>query len=200
MSEATAAKPKAAQRIQDAAKDLFYRQGIRATGIEEVCRVADATKMSLYRAYPSKDALIAAILRADAEEWESWFNEVTGSAPTAVGKLRAVVRASAREMENPDYRGCPMLLAQAEFPDPAHPTHALVAGFKARACEALVGLARDAGAAEPQKLGELLAMMLDGAWASLPYLGGQRAGTLLCEGADLVLQAMLPAGSAEVTP
>lgn len=197
MSEAKAAKPRAAQRIQNAAKDLFYRQGIRATGIEEVCRVADATKMSLYRAYPSKDALIAAILRQDMEEWDAWFAEVIASAPTAADKLRALVLASAREMENPDYRGCPMLLAQAEFPDPEHPTHGLVAAFKARMCDALVGLARDAGAAQPQQLGELIAMLFDGAWSSLPYLGGKRAGEILCEGSNLWFQALLPANSAD---
>ena len=192
MSEAKAGKPKAAQRIQSAAKDLFYRQGIRATGIEEVCRVAEATKMSLYRAYPSKDALIAAILREDGEEWDAWFAAVTADAPTPAAKLCALVQASAQEMENPDYRGCPMLLAQAEFPDPEHPTHALVATFKARMCDNLVGLAREAGAADPQRLGELMAMLFDGAWSSLPYLGGKRAGELLRDGAGVFFQAMLP--------
>ena len=193
MSEATAGKPKAAQRIQSAAKDLFYRQGIRATGVEEVCRVAEATKMSLYRAYPSKDALIAAILREDAEEWEAWFKAATAEAPTAAGKLRALMVAASREMEDPDYRGCPMLLAQAEFPDPAHPTHRIVAEFKTRMCNHVVDLAREAGAAEPQRLGELLSMLFDGAWSSLPYLGGQRAGAALRDGADLFFQALLPA-------
>lgn len=194
MSEAKAGKPKAAQRIQSAAKDLFYRQGIRATGIEEVCRVAEATKMSLYRSYPSKDALIAAILREDGEHWDAWFREVTAQAPTAAGKLRALVLASAKEMENPDYRGCPLLLAQAEFPDPEHPTHGLVAAFKKRMCDALIALARDAGAAEPQRLGQLLAMLFDGAWSSLPYLGGQRAGEILREGAGIFFRVMLPVG------
>lgn len=192
MSEATAGKPKAAQRIQSAAKDLFYRQGIRATGIEEVCRVAEATKMSLYRSYPSKDALIAAILREDGEAWEAWFAEVTAGAPTAAAKLRAVVLAASLKMVHPDYRGCPMLLAQAEFPDPGHPTHGLVADFKARMCDRLAELAREAGAAEPQKLGALLAVLLDGAWASLPYLGGERAGALLRDGAEILLAGMLP--------
>ncbi|MFC7555179.1 TetR/AcrR family transcriptional regulator [Pseudoroseomonas wenyumeiae] len=50
------------------AKDLFYRQGIRATGVEELCRMAGTTKISLYRAYPSKDELIAAILREECED------------------------------------------------------------------------------------------------------------------------------------
>ncbi|WP_421990906.1 TetR/AcrR family transcriptional regulator [Roseococcus sp.] len=193
MSEATATKPKAAQRIQSAAKDLFYRQGIRATGVEEVCRVAEATKMSLYRAYPSKDALIAAILCEDAQEWEVWFKEVTDVVPTAAGKLRALMNAAAQEMEDPDYRGCPMLLAQAEFPDPEHPTHRLVAAFKARVCHALIELAREAGAAEPQRLGELLSMLFDGAWSSIPYLGGKRAGAVLRDGSDIFLRTLLPA-------
>lgn len=192
MSEAKASKPRAAQRIQDAAKDLFYRQGIRATGIEEVCRVADATKMSLYRAYPSKDALIAAILRDDMEEWEAWFRAVTAEAPTAAGKLRALMAAAAVELADPSYRGCPMLLAQAEFPEPAHPTYRLVSDFKARVCRHLVELSGEAGATEPQRLGEMLAMLFDGAWSSLPYLGGRRAGEILREGSEFWFQALLP--------
>jgi AcrR family transcriptional regulator len=197
MSEAKAGKPKAAQRIQSAAKDLFYRQGIRATGIEEVCRVAEATKMSLYRSYPSKDALIATILREDGEQWAAWFQEVTSGVPTGVGKLRSLVKASSEKMENPDYRGCPMLLAQAEFPDPAHPTHCLVAALKARMCSSLIELAREAGAGEPQRLGELLAVLFDGAWSSLPYLGGKRAGELLRDGAEVFFTAMLPSESSK---
>src|SRR4028118_902697 len=73
MASAAAARPKAAERIQTAAKGLFYRQGIRATGVEEVCRAAEATKMSLYRSYPSKDALVAAILEEDAARYDAWF-------------------------------------------------------------------------------------------------------------------------------
>lgn len=193
MSEATAGKPKAAQRIQTAAKDLFYRQGIRATGVEEVCRVAEATKMSLYRAYPSKDALIAAILQEDAEEHDAWFAEVTAGAKTPLDKLRAIFEASAQKLASPDYRGCPMLLAQAEFPDPDHPTHQIVAAFKARVCNHLTELAREAGAEDPQLLGELLAVLFDGAWSSLPYLGGQRAGEVMRRGAEVLFHAMLPA-------
>ena len=130
MASATADRPKAAERIQTAAKDLFYRQGIRATGVEEVCRAAEATKMSLYRAYPSKDALVAAILCEDAAAYDAWFAEATASAPTPAAKLRAAVEAFAAKLEEPEYRGCPLLLAQAEFRDPEHPTHRLVAEHK----------------------------------------------------------------------
>ena len=192
MASATADRPKAAERIQTAAKDLFHRQGIRATGVEEVCRAAEATKMSLYRAYPSKDALVAAILCADAAAYGAWFAEATASAPTPAAKLRAVVEAFAAKLEEPDHCGCPLLLAQAEFRDPEHPTHRLVAEHKTRMCEILTDLARKAGAARPELLGDTLAMLIDGAWSTMPYMGGARAAEVLRQGADAVLRDALP--------
>jgi AcrR family transcriptional regulator len=192
MASATADRPKAAQRIQSAAKDLFQHQGIRATGIEEVCRVAEATKMSLYRAYPSKDALVAAILCEDAAAYDVWFEEVTAPAPTPEAKLHAVVSAIAAKLQVPECRGCPLLLAQAEFPDPGHPTHQLVATHKTRMREALAHLAKDAGAAHPELLGDALAMLIDGAWSTMPYLGGTRAAEVLRHGAAVIIRDALP--------
>jgi AcrR family transcriptional regulator len=188
MSSATADRPKAAQRIHSAAKDLFHRQGIRATGIEEVCRVAEATKMSLYRTYPSKDALVAAILDEDAAAYDAWFAEATAAAATPAEKLRAVISAVADKLDRPDYCGCPLLLAQAEFRDPGHPTFRLVATHKAHIRDQLAGLAREAGAADPVLLGDMLAMLIDGAWCSLPYMGGPQAAAVLRQSAAAVLE------------
>jgi AcrR family transcriptional regulator len=187
-ASASAERPKAARRIQSAAKDLFYRQGIRATGVEEVCRVAEATKMSLYRAYPSKDALVAAILAEDAAAYDAWFAAITTPVPTPAAKLRAVVAAVAAKLQEPEYRGCPLLLAQAEFPDPQHPTHQLVAAHKSRMRAGLAELAREAGTTRPELLGDTLTMLIDGAWSAMPYLGGARASEVLLAGAEVVLR------------
>lgn len=192
MASAMADRPKAAERIQAAAKELFHRQGIRATGIEEVCRAAAATKMSLYRAYPSKDALVAAILCDDAAAYDAWFAEATASAPTPAAKLRAAVEAFAAKLEGPEQIGCPLLLAQAEFRDPEHPTHRLVAEHKTRMRNALARLAKEAGAARPELLGDALAMLVDGAWSTMPYLGGTRAAEVLRRTAEAVLRNALP--------
>jgi AcrR family transcriptional regulator len=191
MSSVTADKPKAAQRIQSAAKDLFHRQGIRATGIEEVCRVAEATKMSLYRSYPSKDALVAAILEEDAAAYEAWFAEATGRAESPSEKLCAVILAVADKLERPEYCGCPLLLAQAEFRDPDHPTHQFVAVHKTRMRQQLAGLAREAGAEDPTLLGDTLAMLVDGAWSSLPYMGSAQAASVLRRSAAMILEQTL---------
>ncbi len=57
-------RPKrAAERIRETAGELFYRQGIRAVGVDEIVTRAGVTKPSLYRSFPSKDELAAAYLR-----------------------------------------------------------------------------------------------------------------------------------------
>src|SRR5882757_7257129 len=57
-------KPKlAGEKIRTTARNLFYRQGIRAVGVDEIVNAAGVTKPSLYRAFPSKDDLVAACLR-----------------------------------------------------------------------------------------------------------------------------------------
>jgi AcrR family transcriptional regulator len=187
MSSATNDRPKAAQRIHSAAKDLFHRHGIRATGIEEVCRVAEATKMSLYRSYPSKDALVAAVLEEDAAAYDAWFTEATAAAASPGDKLRAIVHAVADKLEGPEYCGCPLLLAQAEFRDPGHPTHRLVAAYKTHMRDQLAGLAREAGAEDPVLLGDTLTLLIDGAWSSLPYMGGPHAASVLRRSAAAVI-------------
>lgn len=185
-------RPKAAERIQAAAKDLFYRQGIRATGIEEVCRAAEATKMSLYRAFPSKDALVAAIICEDAAGYDAWFEEATAAGTTPEGKLRAVVEAFASKLEEPDLCGCPLLLAQAEFRDPGHPTHRLVAEHKTQLRDALVDLARKAGARQPELLGDVLTLLIDGAWSAVPYMRHERAAEVFRHGAETAIRDALP--------
>jgi hypothetical protein len=102
------------------------------------------------------------------------------------------VEAFAAKLEGPEHLGCPLLLAQAEFRDPAHPTHRLVAEHKTRMREALAGLAREAGAARPELLGDALAILIDGAWSTVPYMGGARAAEVLRRTVATVLRDALP--------
>lgn len=191
MAGTTAAKPKAAERIQDAARELFERQGIRATGVEEVCRVAEATKMSLYRAFPSKDALVAAILAEDAAEHDAWLDESLARAHDAAGRLRALIEATAVEVAAPGVCGCPMLLAQAEFRDPEHPTYKVVAAFKQGCHERIRCLAEQAGAKDPAALADQLSVVIEGAIASRSYLGEARAADTLRQCGSLLIEAGL---------
>ena len=59
----------ARERILDAAAELFYRQGIRAVGVDMVVEHAGVAKASLYHHFRTKDELAAAVLRRRDERW-----------------------------------------------------------------------------------------------------------------------------------
>ena len=55
----------------ETAARLFYQRGYRATGVDTIAAESGIGKMTLYRHFPSKDALIAAYLYdSDRVFWE----------------------------------------------------------------------------------------------------------------------------------
>ena len=69
-----AEKPSARERILDTAYDLFSRHGIRAVGVDRIIESSGVAKMSLYRNFHSKDALVLAFLERREERWtKEWL-------------------------------------------------------------------------------------------------------------------------------
>ena len=54
----------ARQRILDTAAELFYRDGINATGVERLAAESSVSKRTLYQHFPSKTAVVEEYLRA----------------------------------------------------------------------------------------------------------------------------------------
>lgn len=194
MSEASAAPQRrsAAQRLREVARDLFYRQGIRATGVEELCRVAGTTKISLYRAFPSKDELVACILRDDCEQSSAWYQKALGADLPPRERPAAFLRAAVDELRQPGFRGCSLGLAIAEFPDPEHPARKVADSYKRGLRDTLRKLCADAGAADPTMLGDALMMLTEGAFSSAAYLGTGEAAAALERAGGQLLQSSLP--------
>ncbi len=65
--------PSTRERIVLAAHDLFYQEGIRATGVDRIIAQAGVTKVTFYRHFPSKHDLILAFLAHRHERWITWF-------------------------------------------------------------------------------------------------------------------------------
>jgi AcrR family transcriptional regulator len=76
MATAVAARPEPArERILKTAYDLFSRRGVRDVGIDEVIERAGVAKATLYRHFPSKDALVLAFLERRENVWTHGFVE-----------------------------------------------------------------------------------------------------------------------------
>jgi AcrR family transcriptional regulator len=99
------------ERILLAAHDLFYRDGIRATGIDRVIAESGVAKKTFYRAFPSKDDLIVAFLEYRHQNWMMWFNEAL---ERHGANLQALVPALAEWFESEAYRGCAFINSVVE--------------------------------------------------------------------------------------
>ncbi len=104
------------ERILLTAHDLFYRDGIRATGVDKVIAGAKVTKVTFYRHFPSKDDLIRAFLDYRHERWIAWFKDALerhGARPKA--GLTVLIPVLKEWFDNPVFRGCAFINIAAEL-------------------------------------------------------------------------------------
>jgi AcrR family transcriptional regulator len=146
----------ARERILSASQQLFRDQGINRTGMDQLCAVAQVSKRTAYQHFAGKDELVAEYLRRfDPDVMPAVFDR-TDLTPRE--RLLAAFKVPATGL-------CPFIAAAVEIHDPQHPAcqhaHDYKKAFAARFAEA----AREAGAANPEQLGEQLALLLDGASA-----------------------------------
>jgi AcrR family transcriptional regulator len=112
---ARAALP-ARERILLAAHDLFYRDGIRATGIDRVIAEAGVTKVTFYRHYPAKNDLVRAFLDYRHGRWMAWFVDALARHGGREGDgLQALAPALAEWFGQEGYRGCAFINTVVEI-------------------------------------------------------------------------------------
>jgi AcrR family transcriptional regulator len=119
MNERTS-KPTGAprERILTVAADLFYRQGYRATGINEVIRKSGVAKATFYNHFPTKDDLGLAYLRQAMEREVVHVENFIHAANRPLERFLSVMRSVVPWLEETDFRGCPFVNMASEIPDP----------------------------------------------------------------------------------
>ena len=127
------------------ARELFYRDGIRAVGVEAIAAAAGTNKMTLYRHFASKDELVAAYLQELAGEGEALWEEAKSRHPgDAEAQLRYLLRRASQFAAESSGRGCALANAAIELAERKHPARKVVEAHKRRQCERLVALVREA--------------------------------------------------------
>jgi len=190
-ASASADRP-ARERLLAVAGELFYRQGIRSVGVDEIIAAADVAKMSLYRSFASKDELVAAYLREQDERyWRHWDGVIERYPEGPRAQLLALFRALARRAARPDWRGCPFTNAAIEFPESEHPGRRVAEAHKRELRRRLRQLARAAGAADGAALGDQLVLLFEGVYASVQTFGAKGPAAAVVPAADALIAAQL---------
>jgi AcrR family transcriptional regulator len=157
----------ARERILATASELFYREGVRAIGVDTVVERSGVSKTSLYRLFESKDALIAAFAaERNRSSWAWWdrIEEQHADDPRAL--LEALLSEIAQRIARPGFRGCPFLNLATEFPDHNHPGRIIARANKEEMRVRLATIVARLGAVDPNRTASQLALMINGAYVT----------------------------------
>jgi AcrR family transcriptional regulator len=160
------------ERLLDTAADLFYREGVRAVGVDLVVERTGVAKTSLYRHFPSKDDLVAAVLeRDDQNYWAYWERIAKAHTENPGAELTAHMQWIAQYIGRPEFRGCAFLNMATEFPSPDHPARRIALRHKSELRRRLAALTQRLGVRHSDELADQLVLLVDGA-----YVNGQLRG------------------------
>jgi AcrR family transcriptional regulator len=164
------------------ASRLYYQRGVRAVGMDLVVKESGVGNATVYRQFPTKDALAGAYTQDRADAWFARMREVCDKVDDPREKLLAIFTAVIEETRTPTFRGCPMLNSHTEFPDPQHPANRVAVAHEQRIRHWMRDLAADARAADPDQLADDLVVVLNGVYVTATVLGpqgpAQRTGEL----------------------
>ncbi len=158
------------------AGELFYREGIRATGIDRVASQAEVAPTTLYRLFASKDELVAAYVERCSTNYRTRLTSASSpAAGTPRERILAVFDAFTDEVLSEACRGCPFLMVLAEFPDPQNAAHSNAVAHKSWLRDLFHGLVGDFAletkVSDPAALAEQLALVAEGIYGSVQSLG-----------------------------
>ena len=167
-------RPSKRDAVLDTAEHLFYNEGFHATGIDRLASEAGVVRMTLYNHFPSKDALIEAVLE---RRYARYLDDLR-DAMARCGQGEAIQALAERHcswLREHSTHGCIVIKAIGEYESHNPAIAALGRRLKNRLL-ALIGEAveRDTGAHDADTSDRIL-MILEGGNALVPVFGSERA-------------------------
>jgi AcrR family transcriptional regulator len=175
-------------QVLQAADRLYYTLGIQAVGMDTLCREAGVSLKRLYRLFPSKEAIVEAVLLHRHEMWNALVEDATDlSNPRQ--RLLAIYDMLARWFDQEDFRGCVFINSFGEMgataPRIAEIVRAHKAGFQARLAEIV------AEAGGPSSLAPQLAILAEGAQTTAAIAGTNDAARQARQAAEVLIDAAI---------
>jgi AcrR family transcriptional regulator len=153
----------ARQRILDAASHLFYRDGLRATGVDRIIAESGVAKMSFYRHFAAKRDLIVAFLEQQRQDWIGWFrHDVSCRLGQAGAGLEVIADALDSWFSRSDFRGCAFINSVAEGAHREEPVARVVADHRQDLAVFSEEIAVRLALSPPKKVAEAVMVVIEG--------------------------------------
>lgn len=163
------------EALVEAAESLFDRYGFHGTGIDRLVQESGVARMTLYKHFPTKNALVRAVLERRDERFWAFINEGVTARQADGPAWLTVFDVLGGWLDTDGSQGSLLLRALAEFS--GHDV--AVAGDAAFRCRASGAWFQErleaAGVDSATERAWDLALLFEGAIALTPVVGGQAA-------------------------
>ncbi|GAA4225214.1 TetR/AcrR family transcriptional regulator [Actinomadura meridiana] len=94
------------EALLDAAERLFYERGVQAVGMDELRTASGLPLKRIYRFFPTKEALVVAMLRRRDQRWRKALADHVEQVPDPRDRVLAIFDWLAAWFAEPGFRGC----------------------------------------------------------------------------------------------
>lgn len=156
------------EQLVDTALKLFRQHGFHATGIDRILAEAGVAKMTLYKHFASKDALIQAAIKKREIDFSAWFSGRVQHYQSLQADgdwtpVTALFDTLAEWVADKPFVGCTFINASAEYHQADDPIHTLARQHKQQVGKLIAAQLRMTPAAAVAKtLAPQLQLLLEG--------------------------------------
>lgn len=156
-------KSKAATRILDTAKDLFYKEGIQCVGIDRIVKEANVAMNTMYKYFPSKDALVEAYLLERDELWMKWLMTSVYKEKDLKKRILSIFDSLDSWFNEETYRGCAFINVYGEIGTVKAYIHDITKEHKENLYRFILKLVTDAGLENYEQIAKEILILVEGA-------------------------------------
>lgn len=172
---------------------LFAKNGFHATGVDTIAAESGVTKRTLYAHFGSKEELVLAALRQyDGVFRNAFMQQVEAASKTPRGQLLAVFDVAEQWFQQNNFYGCMFINAAGEYSDEDTPIRQVCREFKTLVKEYIQELCRKAGAKDPERLAEEMAMLFEGAIVTAQVSQNPNAAQIAKRATKALIEKALP--------
>lgn len=179
-----------ADHVVTIAAELFNARGISAVTMDQLRDAAGVSLKRLYSLYPSKEALVSAVLARRHDEWVTGVNRVIERVDNPRERMLAVFDFLANWFLEPEFRGCAFINTFAEVGATSPEIAAIVRAHKLGVQKDLERIVADAGA--PDWLAPQLSLLSEGAQTTAAIAGAPTAAAHARAAAETLIEAAYP--------
>lgn len=180
----------AEQRLLLAARRLFCREGIHATGVARLLDEAGVARRTLYQRFGSKDNLLKAVFAAEAAMWYAWFDvDLPARAAGPRERVLALFDILGEWFDSDAFFGCIFLNAVAEHDKQTSWVRDIAADHREAVDARVARLLRAARICRVTATTAKLSLIVDGAIVTAMVTGDRSAATTARAIASDVLDA-----------